>query len=137
MKDDVITRFCDNVHEKLETLQGRLESLKLNIGATYHLLHEKIVDIRKAGEVRHLPTDEGRASLEQWIQETRTEAKNRVERGIRNHEVQYLSERADRAEACVEIAMMLAEASIDDAEWMILEAIAARREAEAVTNDRS
>lgn len=132
--NDVVAKFCDNVHEKLETLQGRLDSLKLNIGATYHLLHEKVVEIRKAGEVRELPMHEGRASLEQWIQETRTEAKNRVERGIRNHEVQYLSERADRAEACVEIAMMLAEASIDDAEWMILEAIAARREAEAVTN---
>ena len=134
MNDDAVTRFCDNVHEKLETLQGRMESLKLNIGATYHLLHEKIVEIRKAGEVRQLPTNEARASLEQWILETRAEAKNRIERGIRNHEVQYLSERADRAEASVEIALMLAEASIDDAEWMILEAIAARLEAEAVTN---
>lgn len=40
--NDVVAKFCDNVHEKLETLQGRLESLKLNIGATYHLLHEKL-----------------------------------------------------------------------------------------------
>jgi len=135
--NDVVAKFCDNVHEKLETLQGRLESLKLNIGATYHLLHEKVVEIRKAGEVRQLPMNEARASLEQWIQETRAEAKNRVERGIRNHEVQYLSERASRAEGCVEIALMLAEASIDDAEWMILEAIAARLEAEAVPDGRS
>jgi hypothetical protein len=135
--NDVVAKFCDNVHEKLETLQGRLDSLKLNIGATYHLLHEKVVEIRKAGEVRQLPMAEARASLEQWIQETRAEAKNRVERGIRNHEVQYLSERATRAEHCVEVAIMLAEASIDDAEWMILEAIAARLEAEAVPDGRS
>ena len=135
--NDVVAKFCDNVHEKLESLQGRLESLKLNIGATYHLLHEKVVEIRKAGEVRQLPTSEARASLEQWIQETRAEAKNRVEHGIRNHEVQYLFERADRAEGCVQIAIMLAEASIDDAEWMILEAIAARLEAEAVPDGRS
>ena len=135
--NDVVAKFCDNVHEKLETLQGRLDSLKLNIGATYHLLHEKVVEIRKAGEVRQLPMAEARASLEQWIQETRAEAKNRVERGSRNHEVQYLSERATRAEHCVEVAIMLAEASIDDAEWMILEAIAARLEAEAVPDGRS
>ena len=130
--DDVVARFCDNVHEKLETLQGRMESLKLNIGATYHLLHEKVVEIRKAGEVRQSPMNEARASLEQWIEETRAEVKNRTGQGIRNHEVQDLSERADRAEGCVEIALKLAEASIDDAEWMILEAIAARLEAEAV-----
>jgi hypothetical protein len=134
--NDVVAKFCDNVHEKLESLQGRLDSLKLNIGATYHLLHEKVVEIRKAREVRELPMHEARASLEQWIQETRAEAKNRVEPGIRNYEVQYLSERASRAEACVQISLMLAEASIDDAEWMILEAIAARLEAEAVPDGR-
>ena len=66
--NDVVAKFCDNVHEKLETLQGRLESLKLNIGATYHLLHEKVVEIRKAGEVRQSPMNEARASLEQWIE---------------------------------------------------------------------
>lgn len=135
--NDVVAKFCDNVHEKLETLQGRLDSLKLNIGATYHLLHEKVVEIRKAGEVRKLPMHEARASLEQWIEETRAEVKNRTGQGIRNHEVQDLSERADRAEGCVEIALKLAEASIDDAEWMILEAIAARLEAEAVPDGRS
>ena len=135
--NDVVAKFCDNVHEKLETLQGRLDSLKLNIGATYHLLHEKVVEIRKAGEVRKLPMHKARASLEQWIEETRAEVKNRTGQGIRNHEVQDLSERADRAEGCVEIALKLAEASIDDAEWMILEAIAARLEAEAVPDGRS
>ena len=131
---DVVARFCVNVHEKLETLQGRMESLKLNIGATYHLLHEKIVEVRNTSAARQLPVNEARATLEQWIRETSAEAKNRIDSGIRNHEIQYLSERAIRAERCVEAALMLAEASIDDAEWMILEAIAARRDAEAVTN---
>ncbi len=134
MNNDVVTRFCDNVHEKLETLQGRMESLKLNIGATYHLLHEKIVEVRNTSEGRQSAVSEARASLEQWILETRAEAKSRIDDRIRNHENQYLSERADRAEGFVETALMLAEASIDDAEWMILEAIAARRDAEAVTN---
>ena len=131
---DVVARFCVNVHEKLETLQGRMESLKLNIGATYHLLHEKIVEVRNTSAGRQLPVNEARATLGQWIRETSAEAKSRIDSGIRNHEIQYLSERAIRAERCVEAALMLAEASIDDAEWMILEAIAARRDAGAVTN---
>lgn len=135
--NDEVARFCENVHEKLETLQGRLDSLKLNIGATYHLLQERIVDIRKAGESRQIPTYEARALLEQWIQETRAETKNRIPQADRNQEAQYLSERAKKAETCVGIALMLAEAGIDDAEWMILEAIAARLEAEAVPDSRS
>jgi hypothetical protein len=131
---DAVAGFCVSVHEKLETLQGRMESLKLNIGTTYHLLHEKIVEARTASEVRELPVNEARALLEQWIRETRAESKSRIDHGITNQESRYLSERANRAERCVEVALMLAEASIDDAELMILEAIAARRDAEAVTN---
>lgn len=134
MNDDAVARFCVSVHEKLETLQGRMESLKLNIGATSHLLYEKVVEVRSASEVRQLPLNEARTSLEQWILELRAESKNRIDQGIRNNEKQYLSDRAKEAEGCVELALMLAEASIDDAEWMILEAIAARRDAEAVTN---
>jgi hypothetical protein len=134
MNDDAVARFCVSVHEKLETLQGRMESLKLNIGATSHLLHEKIVEVRNASEVRQLPVNEARTLLEQWVLELRAESKNRIDQGIRNNETQYLSDRAKRAEGCVELALMLAEASIDDAEWMILEAIAARRDAEAVAN---
>lgn len=134
MNDDAVARFCVSVHEKLETLQGRMESLKLNIGATSHLLHEKIVEIRNASEVRQLPVNEARTSLEQWVLELRTESKNRIDQGIRDNETQYLLDRAKRAEGCVALALMLAEASVDDAEWMILEAIAAGRDAEAVAN---
>ena len=32
--NDTVGKFCDSVHERLETLQGRLESLKSNIGTT-------------------------------------------------------------------------------------------------------
>ncbi len=132
MNDDV-DRFCTSVHEKLETLQGRMETLKLNIGATSHLLQEKVVEERNAREVRQLTVNEARTSLEQWTLKLTAESKTRIDQEIRNHETQYLTERAQVAERCVELALMLAEASIDDAEWMILEAIAARRDAEAVT----
>lgn len=132
--NDVVDRFCEDVHGKLETLQGRLESLKLNIGATYHFLHEKVGEMRKASEVRQLRMAEARALLDMWIQETRLEAKNSTEPESRTRDAQYLSSRAKAVEVCVETALMLAEASIDDAEWMILEAIAARQEADAVTD---
>jgi hypothetical protein len=132
MNDDV-DRFCTSVHEKLETLQGRMETLKLNIGATSHLLQEKVAEVRNAREVRQLTVNEARTSLEQWTLKLTAESKNGIDQEIRNHETRYLTERAKLAERCVDLALMLAEASIDDAEWMILEAIAARRDAEAVT----
>jgi hypothetical protein len=132
--NDAVGRFCENVHGKLETLQGRLESLRLNIGATYHFLHEKVGEMRKASEVRQLRMAEARALLDVWIQQTGVAAKNSTERETGMRDAQYLSSRARIAEACAEAALMLAEASIDDGEWMILEAIAARRDAEALTS---
>ena len=43
---DKVSKFCDSVHEKLETLQGRMDSLKLNIGTTWHSLQEKLDEVR-------------------------------------------------------------------------------------------
>ena len=133
--NDTVGKFCDSVHERLETLQGRLESLKLNIGTTCHLLQEKLVEVRSNHEDRQLVVDEARIKLERWIRESRFEAKHSEDRENTNREIPNLSERARTAEGCVAAAIMLAEASIDDAELTILEAIAAGRDAEAVTSD--
>ena len=133
--NDTVGKFCDSVHERLETLQGRLESLKLNIGTTCHLLQEKLVEVRKNNEDRKQAVAETRIKLELWIRESRFEAKHSDDRENTNREIPNLSERARTAEDCVAAAIMLAEASIDAAELMILEAIAAGRDAEAVASD--
>ncbi len=131
---DTVDMLCNSVHEKLETLQGRLESLKLNIGTTCHMLQEKLVAVRKNSEDRKPAVADARIKLELWIQENRYEAKHSGDRENAYREIPNLSERARTAEGCVAAAVLLAEASIDDAELMILEAIAAGRDAEAIAS---
>jgi hypothetical protein len=128
-----LDRFCDSVHEKLETLQGRMDSLKLNIGTTWHSLQMKLDEVRRKGKKSKQKIAEARINLEAWVNEDAAEAKSTVIQWIEEHERQKLVSRAQKAEDRACAAIMIAQASIDDAELMILEAIAARLDAEAVT----
>jgi hypothetical protein len=132
MSDKVI-KFCDSVHEKLGSLEGRMDSLKLNVGTTWHSLQEKLDEVRHAGEARKQAVTQARASLEKWLREKEAEQQSTVDRWVENRETQKLAARAQKAEDCAGSAIEIAQASIDDAERMVLESIVARRSAEAVT----
>jgi len=129
---DTVNRFCDSVHEKLETLEGRMDSLKLNVGSTWHSLQEKLDEVRHKDEATQQAVAEARTNLEQWAEEKKAEAKSTVDQWVENREAKKLAARAQKAEDCAGIAIKVAQASIDDAERMVLEAIAARLDAEAV-----
>jgi len=129
---DRVERFCDSIHEKLETLEGRMESLKANLRSTWHSLQEKLGEVRHKGEATKQAVAEARTNLEQWVREKQAEGKDKIDRWVENRETQKLAARAQKTEDCARIAIEIAQASIDDAERMILEAIAARRDAEAV-----
>lgn len=130
---DQVSRFCDGVHERLETVQGRMDSLKLNIGSTWHLLQEKLDEVRRTDEAAKQATAEARSKLELWFQEQEFEAKGMIDQWVENRETQKLAARAQQAEDCAGIAIDIARASIDDVERMVLEAVAARQDAESVT----
>ncbi len=130
---DRVSRFCDSVHGKLENLEGRMDALKLNIGTTWHCLQEKLDEVRHNAEATKQAVAEARTTLERWVEEKRAEAKSTIDQWVENRETQKLAARAEKAEDCAGIAIEIAQASIDDAERMVLEAISARREAEAVT----
>ena len=130
---DKVSKFCDSIHEKLETLEGRMDTLKRNIGTTSHSLQEQLDKLRHKGEAVKQAVAEARTNLEQWFTEKKAETKGTIDQWVEDRETQKLAARAQKAEDCAAIAIVIAEASIDDAERMILEAIAARREAEAVT----
>ena len=127
-----VSRFCDRVHEKLDALEGRMDSLKSNIGTTWHSLQEKLDEVRHRAEARKQAVTEARSNLEQWVKEKQTEAKSTIQQWVDNRETQKLAARAQRTEDCAGLAIEVAQASIDDAERMVLETIAARRDAAAV-----
>jgi hypothetical protein len=130
---DKVNRFCDSVHAKLETLDGRMDSLRSNVGTTWHSLQEKLDEVRHKGEATQQAITEARTNLEQWGKQKKAEAKSTIDQWVENRETQKLAERAQMAEDCAGIAIVIAQAGIDDAERMVLEAIAARLDCEAVT----
>lgn len=130
---DSVNGFCDGIHEQLEALEGRMDALKANIGTTWHSLHEKLDEVRRRDIETRPVVMEARNRLQQWIQERGAEVPGMIEQSVKSHETGQLAERAGRAEEFAGIAIMLARASIDDAERMILEAIAARLDADAAS----
>ena len=129
---DEVRRFCDRVHEKLDALQGRMDSLKSNIGTTWHSLQEKLDEVRHKGEATKQAVAEARTTLERWVKEKKAEAKGTIDQWVEDRETQKLAARAQQTEDCAGLAIEVAQASIDDAERMVLETIAARRDAAAV-----
>lgn len=130
---DKVSRFCDSVHEKLGMLEGRMDSLRSNAGSTWHFLQEKLGEVRHKGEAAKQAVMQARTKLEKWDNEQKAEAKDTIDKWIENHETRKLVARAQTAEDYAGVALEVAGASIDDAERMVLEAIAARLDAEAVT----
>jgi hypothetical protein len=130
---DKVSRFCDSVHEKLSTLEGRMDSLRSNAGSTWHFLQEKLGEVRHNGEAAKQAVAQARSKLEQWDNEKKAEGKDTIDQWIAHRETGRLAARAQTAEDYAGVALEVAEASFDDAERMVLEAIAARRDAEAVT----
>lgn len=129
---DSVSNFCDGIDEQLEALGGRMEMLKRNIGTTWHSLHEKLLEVRLQHEASQASVLEGRARLAQWAQNQARETEDVIDRWVTNRETDLLAARAEQAEEQARTALMLAQAGIDEAERMILEAIAARMDAEAV-----
>jgi hypothetical protein len=132
--NDNVRRFCESVHGKLETLDGRLDSLKLNIGTTCHSLQEKLEEVRQRHEASRQPLTDARTRLELWFEEYRNSTKQAIDRPEVHRDARELAARARQAEECAWTAIAIAEASIDDAERMILEAVSAKLDAEAASH---
>ena len=132
---DKVRTFCNRVQVKLTTLDSRINSLSLNSGPTCHFLQEKLDESRARGEAQQHVIDHAGIRLEQWCDDKRLETRHTIEQWRQNGETRKFSERAQRAEDHAGYAMQLAEAGIDAAERMILEAISARLDAESVRGD--
>lgn len=134
MTDDVIG-FCESVDSNLEALQGRVESLKLNIGTTSCQMHAKLAELSHRNEGAQHSVTQARRQLEEWFKLKESESQSTIARWVQNHETGKLAARAGQAEECTASAFAIAQASIDTVERLVLEAIVARRDAEAVTVD--
>ncbi len=131
---DKAAEFFERVHGKLDTLEGRLESIKLNIGTTWHFLQERLAELRQHRATSDPDLSAARTRLEQWFLENESGMRSSIDHWVANRDTNQLAARAEAVEAHAWAAIMIAEAGIDDAERMILEALSARLDADSVSH---
>ncbi len=130
-----VDQFCDKLRDRLNAVEGRLASVKTNIQALPRLaektLHVKLDEARRGLQAQKERVEKAQANLKARVEQKITETKEAVNEWKAKHEVHKLNARADRAEAYAADAMECALATIDEAEAAMLDAVAARMDADA------
>jgi len=93
-------------------------------------LQQKLAEARTKVEAHKQRVEKARADLKVWADQKAAETKEAISEWKAKHEARKLNARSERAEAYAEAAVVLALASIDEAEEAILDAAAARMDAD-------
>lgn len=130
-----VDKFCDGLRDRLNSLETRVESVKANVqalpGKVEKAVHDKIDEARGKLRAQKERIDKARADVKAWAEQKKTETEATIREWQAKHEVQKLHARADRSEAYAESAVIVALYSLDEAEEAILDAVAARKAADA------
>jgi hypothetical protein len=130
-----VDKFCDGLRDRLNAMAAQVESVKVDIqalpGKAERALQEKVGEVRARLHGQKQRVEKARADLKVWAEEKQTETQATVRAWNATRESKTLNGRAERAEAYAEAAVIHALASIDEAEEAILDAVAARKDADA------
>jgi DNA anti-recombination protein RmuC len=130
-----VDQFCDTLRDRLNALDGRLQSVKANLQVLAEEaeagLRAKLDEARTKLQAQKERIQETRANLKARAQQMVAETREAVSKWKAKGETRRLIARADLAEAYAADAIAHALASIDEAEEAILEALVARIDADA------
>ena len=131
-----VDRFCDNLRDRLNAIEARVESVKSNVkalpGKAEKAVHEKVDEARANVQAPKERMEKTRADLKAWAEQKKAETRATIHEWKTKHEAKKLNARADRAEDYAGAAVAFALASIDEAEEAIFDAVAARMDADTV-----
>jgi hypothetical protein len=131
-----IDNFTKQLHDNLEAVEDRAKALKENLQSapkkTQAEIQLKLDEAGKTLEAKKQQFDEYRAKLQTQFEEKESEVKSHVEEWKTGREVKKLERRAGKAEDYATTSTFMAMAMMEEAEKAVLEAIAARLDAEAV-----
>jgi hypothetical protein len=130
-----VDQFCDGLRERLNAIEGRIQSVKTSMhdlpAKAEKAVREKLDQARIKLQSQKERVEKARIDLKGRTEQKVAEAKEAINEWKAKREVRKLNARAERAEAYAEAAMVVALASIDEAEEAVLEAAAARMDADA------
>jgi chromosome segregation ATPase len=130
-----VDQFCDKLRDRLNTIEGRLQSVKTNMKAlpeqAEEALRDKLESARTKLQAQKERVEQTRANLKARAQQKMAETKEAVSEWKAKRETRKLNARTDRAEAFAADAIDDAVASIAQAEEAILDAVVARIDADA------
>jgi hypothetical protein len=130
-----VDQFCVGLRERLNAMEGRIQSVKTTVqempAKAEKVVREKLDQARTKILAQKERVEKARVDLKTRADQKMVEAKEAINEWKAKHEVRKLNARAERAEAYADAAMFLAVASIDEAEEAVLEAVAARKDADA------
>ena len=131
-----IDQFCHDLRERLTKVDDRLNSFKDSVETANAKAKADIqakLDESKADiEARKKKAEEVHSRIKANMEEMKEETAARVEEWKHQRQVKKLEKRADRAENYAAGRAWLAMLSVAEAEFAMLEAVAARIEADEV-----
>jgi hypothetical protein len=130
-----VDEFCDKLRDRLNAIEGKLQSVKADVqalpGQAEKILRGKLDEARAGLQAQKAHIEQTRSNLQAWAKQKIAETKETVAQWQAKRDVQKLNSRADRAEEYAIAAVAFAAAMIDEAETAVLDAVVARREADA------
>jgi len=130
-----VDKFCDSLRDKLNAMEARIESAKANVqalpGKADNAVQDKVDEARTKVQAQKERIEKTRADLKAWAEQKKAETQTTIREWKAKREAKKLNARADQAESNAEATLAVAMASIDEAEEAILDAVAARLDADA------
>jgi len=130
-----VEKFCDNLKVRLNAIEARVQALNASIkelpSKADQAIQEKIKEVQTKLRAEKDHFEKTRANLMAWGEQKKAETMAMIEKWKKDKQSKELNARAERAEAYAEAMIGVAFLSMNDAESAILDAVAARRDANA------
>ena len=129
-----VDEFTDNLRDRLNEAEARLEQVKTSIGAaktgTRASIEGKIAEAKAAAEAQKSALEDAQARMKSDLEEKKAATQEHVAKWKQERQVKKLERRAQFAEDDAMWAMLVAADAIDNANLRALDAIVARMDAD-------
>jgi DNA anti-recombination protein RmuC len=131
-----VDKFCENLKERLNTLDTRLSAAKTSVqalpGKAEKAVRDQYEKVHRKVQSQKERIDQLRSKLKTGAERKLAETKESVAQLKAKREAQLLNARAEGAESYAAYSVEYAAAAIDEAEEAILDAVIARLDADEV-----